>query len=504
MVPYSVVETRRCAFGPIKPMDHCSDMTAPPPSISRLGFRDSANWLGTLRAKDMENILAAAADIALLIDKEGVIRDISVGSEDLAREECKTWLGRMWIDTVTIESRPKIKDILSNTPGRARHRQVNHPSRSGLDLPVLYSAVRIGRGSQLIALGRDLRNISMLQQRLVETQQAMEREYARIRLAETRYRMLFHLGTEPVFIVEAATQKVVEANPAAQKMMGGAGGVSSGTILPSLFDADSAESLAALLKSARIAGRAGDVPATLAATGQGFRASASMFRQEQTTFLLVRFAPEAAIRRETDGLPQQVASTVDQLPDGFVIVDPDMKIQEANRAFLDFAELSTKTQAIGHDLGRWLGRPGIDLPLLSAALAEHGSVRAFSTIVQGAFGGVESVEVSAVATLSEGTPAYGFVIRSTGARAAIDSARPNALPRSVGQLAELVGRVSLKEIVRETSDVIERLCIEAALDLSKDNRVLAANMLGVSRQSLYDKLRRHGLGGLDDDANPDV
>lgn len=503
MVPYSAVETRRCAFGPINPMDHCSDMTAPPPSISRLAFRDPANWLGNLRAKDVENILAAAADIVLLIDKDGVIRDISVGSEDLAREECKTWLDRMWIDTVTIESRPKIKDILSNAPGRARHRQVNHPSRTGLDLPVLYSAVRIGRGS-LIALGRDLRNISMLQQRLVETQQAMEREYARIRLAETRYRMLFHLGTEPVFIVEAATQKVVEANPAAQKMMGGAGGVSSGTILPSLFDADSAESLAALLRSARIAGRAGDVPVTVAATAQRFRASASMFRQEQATFLLVRFAPEAVIRPEADGLPLQVLAMVDQLPDGFVIVDPDMKIQEANRAFLDFAELSTRAQAIGHDLGRWLGRPGIDLPLLSSALAEHGSVRAFPTIVQGAFGGVESVEVSAVAAPAGTAPTYGFVIRSTGARAAVDNARPNALPRSVGQLGELVGRVSLKEIVRETSDVIERLCIEAALDLSKDNRALAANMLGVSRQSLYDKLRRHGLGGLEDDANTNV
>ena len=49
----------------------------------------------------------------------------------------------------------------------------------------------------------------------------------------------------------------------------------------------------------------------------------------------------------------------------------------------------------------------------------------------------------------------------------------------------------------ETTDVIERLCIEAALELTRDNRASAAEMLGLSRQSLYVKLRRYGLGDLD-------
>jgi hypothetical protein len=71
-----------------------------------------------------------------------------------------------------------------------------------------------------------------------------------------------------------------------------------------------------------------------------------------------------------------------------------------------------------------------------------------------------------------------------------------SLPRSVEQLTELVGRVSLKEIVRETTDLIERLCIEAALNITGDNRASAAEVLGLSRQSLYSKLHRYGLGNL--------
>jgi len=73
------------------------------------------------------------------------------------------------------------------------------------------------------------------------------------------------------------------------------------------------------------------------------------------------------------------------------------------------------------------------------------------------------------------------------------------MPRSVEQLTELIGRVSLKELVRESTDMIERLCIEAALEVTGDNRASAAEMLGLSRQSLYVKLRRYGLGDLDDE-----
>jgi DNA-binding NtrC family response regulator len=69
--------------------------------------------------------------------------------------------------------------------------------------------------------------------------------------------------------------------------------------------------------------------------------------------------------------------------------------------------------------------------------------------------------------------------------------------RSFEQLKELVGRVPMRDLVRETTDIIEQMCIEAALEITGDNRASAAEMLGLSRQSLYVKLRRHGLGELD-------
>ena len=41
----------------------------------------------------------------------------------------------------------------------------------------------------------------------------------------------------------------------------------------------------------------------------------------------------------------------------------------------------------------------------------------------------------------------------------------------------------VKEIVAETTDIIEKMCIKAALDLTGNNRVAAAELLSLSRQS---------------------
>jgi transcriptional regulator PpsR len=123
-------------------------------------------------------------------------------------------------------------------------------------------------------------------------------------------------------------------------------------------------------------------------------------------------------------------------------------------------------------------------------------VRFFATTLRGEYGSTTEVEISAVAVELEGQTWLGFAIRNVERRRVTDARSARELPRSVEQLTELVGRVSLKELVRETTDVIERLCIEAALELTSDNRASAAEMLGLSRQSLYVKLRRYGLGDI--------
>jgi transcriptional regulator PpsR len=401
---------------------------------------------------------------------------------------------------VTVESRPKIEALLRDARNKApRWRQVNHPAEGSADVPVLYAAVDVGPDGRVVAVGRDLRALAMLQQRLVDAQQSMEREYARLRHAETRYRLLFQIASEAVLIVDAASGRVVEANPAAGELLGATVKRLVGRPFAEIFDGGSGPAVDTLLATARAAGRADDVSLRLSGIGQDVLASASLFRQENASHVLVRLAPVGAGASAivVPKAKSRLLKVVESLPDGFVVTDLDQKVLTANTAFLDLAQLATEEQARGETLDRWLGRSGVDLNVLVASLREHGSVRNFGTVLRGEYGTAEEVEVSAVSVPDGEQPCFGFTLRQAGRRPVAEFRADRRLPQSMAQLTDLVGRVSLKDLVRETTDVIERLCIEAALELTGDNRASAAEMLGLSRQSLYAKLRRYGLGDLD-------
>ena len=474
-------------------------------------FRAPKRSLGNLDAEAAATLIAASSDIALIIDDEGIIRDVAFHSDDLARdlEAAGPWVGQPWIDTVTADSRAKVEALLKESGSRAdpRWRHLNHPAGGSADVPILYSAVSVGEEGRVVAFGRDLRAISALQQRLMDAQESMERDYSRLRHVETRYRLLFEMSSEAVVIVDAASLKVVEANPAARTLFGDARPESPGprTLnqqFGELFDGDGGQSVLNLLAAVRAVGRADDVRARLAGTERALVVSASLFRQEGTVLFLVRLAPAGAGVAETV-LPQtksKLLKVVENAPDGFVVTKADGRIITANAAFIEMAQLATEEQARDQPLERWLGRPGVDLSVLLINLRQRGSVRLFATTLRGEYGTNTDVEISAVSVVNGGNPCFGFAIRNVGHRLTEQRAG-HGLPRSIEHVTELIGRVALKDLVREATDVIERLCIEAALELSGDNRANAAEILGLSRQSLYVKLRRYGLGDLAAEGN---
>ena len=471
-------------------------------------FRSARDNLGPLDPDAAARLITAASDLALIVDDRGIIRDIAFNNERLAHEldESEAWLGRAWIETVTIESRPKIEALLrtANTNGPARWRHVNHVTTKGLSVPVLYSSVQLTETGSVVAFGRDLTDISELQQRLVDAQQSMERDYSRLRHVETRYRLLFEMSSEAVLVVDGATLRIIEANPAARELFGDGFKRMQSRPLTDAFDAASQQPMQTLLAGVRAIGKADDVRATLNDEGREVIVSGSLFRQESASLFLLRIVPTTS-PLSTAVMPEarlKLLKLIESAPDGFVVVGPDERIIAANAAFCDMTQLPSEEQARGQPLDRWLGRPGVDLDVLLANLRQRGQVRLFATILRGEFGDVLDVEISAVSMINSGQPCYGFAIRNVGRRpkpAPIDQL-PRELPRSVEQLTELVGRVPLKDLVRDATDVIERLCIEAALELTGDNRASAAEMLGLSRQSLYVKLRRYGMGDLGEEA----
>jgi transcriptional regulator PpsR len=451
--------------------------------------------LGSLDPKAAMRVAAAGGDVAMIIDRSGFIRDMAIGSPDLANDGFEAWLDRRWSDTVAADSRQKIEEILRDAANDAgpRWREINHRTSGGDQVAVRYIAINAGEDGRVIAIGRDHRAVSQLQERLVQAQQAMERDYRRIREAESRYRLLFQLASEAVIVVDAASRKILEANPAADRLIGSPETQLVGREFASTFEEISRDAAISLLAVAN-GGQSLTARATLLHGGRAFEVAASLFRQDRASLFLVRLSSVDGDLLRAPESSQRLITVLERMPDAFVVTDANLKIIALNSAFLDITRIASSEQAQGLLLDSLLGRPEMDRNVLFASLRQHGSLKNFATVVRTRLGELEEVEVSAVHVATGDQPCFGFSIRNP-ARGVV--ARPRVsgdLPRSVEQLSQLVGRVSLKEMVRETTELVERLCIEAALELTGNNRASAAEALGVSRQSLYSKLHRYGMG----------
>jgi transcriptional regulator PpsR len=481
---------------------------------SRWFSRDNGS-IGPLNAEDASRVIAAAADVALIVSPDGIVQDCAFRTTELenAVEDAGSWAGRRWTDTVTVESRHKAEALLDGALKDAEPhlRHLNHPAAlDGSDVAIEYSAVRANSDGSVIAFGRDLRRLANLQQRLVDAQQAMERDYASLRQAQARYRGLFQTAPEPLMVVDAQSLRIAEANPAALKLIE-QGRRSLGAPLVDLLHADDRANAHRLLAGMRQTGAPQSMTVRLNPDSTGDKAGGdrsganvsvtldvTLLMEEKSAVLVLRFTTAAASTatkaKNASDVNQRLMTALEQAPDGFLLTTQDGEVVNANAAFIGMAQLGTLARAQGRTIDNWIGQSGVDTDVLLANLKQRGVVRLFATSIRGEMGGTNDVEISANAVMIDGQQCFGFVIRDIGRRLTTARAQPaRAMPRSIEQLTELIGRVSMKELVRDAIDVIERLCIESALELTGNNRASAAEMLGLSRQSLYVKLRRYGL-----------
>lgn len=460
-------------------MNDKPDLTEP-----RLPFLEAQSWLGSFTPSQLGQLLTSVGDVVMLVDKAGQIRD--VGGSPSSVRGLQRQIGRAWAETVTVESRHKINEMVANEqPGRWR--QVTHTSE-GEDFPVRYLTFPVGKQGHLVAVGRDERASALLQQRLLQVQQSLERDYLSLRQAEARYRLLFDMTAEPMVIVEAETRRVREINPAALELFG-LSGSAAGQLTQSLFAEADRDRVVAYLGAAAAGAEISPLDARLP-DGATIRLAARPFRQNGSGYLLLRLGNLADLPVTRD--ERDLVDIVERLPDAFVLADRKLNICATNAALVELVQAASPDQLRGRPLGEFLGRPGIDLDLIVAQVNENDVARNVATILRGLDGGREEVEVSAVRA-GEGGDHYGFSLRVVARRLRDLPPSQHDLPRSVEQLTELIGRMPLKDIVRESTDLIERQCIEAALAYTSNNRASAAEILGLSRQSLYSKLHRHGL-----------
>jgi len=461
-------------------------------SGDRIPFNDPETMFAGFTKADLIEIACVAGDFMLGVDEQGVILDIAANLHDhgFARQ----WVGQKWADTVTVEGQGKIQQLLQGEGDAATGwRQVSH-LHEGEYIPVNYRLIRPKTGGHSIAVGRDLRPVHALQQRLLKTQQSMERDYLHLRQTETRFRLLFDNMAYPVMIAEADDLIIQQANSACHRLFGQAPGSLEGKSLLNLIDGQHRHDVIAYIGAVAVNSATAAVSVRLPERTGFVKITASPFRQASRQFWLINIDDglHEVPSKQSD---RHVLSVVEQMPDAFVMTDDRQAIVVANQAFAELVHAASVEQLLGAPFSQFLGRADVDLNLLKKQLKDHQIIRNFGSVINDLGGGSEPVEISAILVERE-QPLFGYSLRSIARRERDLPGSGMDYPRSVEQLTELVGRKPLKEIVRESTDLIERMCIEAALIHTADNRASAAEILGLSRQSLYSKLHRHGLGNL--------
>jgi transcriptional regulator PpsR len=431
--------------------------------------------------------VSLAGDIALVIGPDGVIRNVATGQADTAAA-IEGWVGKQWAETATGDTRRKIEQLLQEVNGASvsRRREVNHPSPSGREIPIAYTALRLGAQGPVLAVGRDLRAVAAIQQRFIDAQHEMERDYWKLRQAQTRHRLLHQVATDAVMVLDARTLAVLQANPVAAELFG-----LPATRLPGAIEE--------LLAMARGTGRAGEIRTRFVATPGGrtmtVELSATPFRSpmprsDDSMRLLVR-------ARVADAPADALESALYAV----AITDSNGRILMANAALRALCRNIGDAQPGGRRLTDALGDPQRSVAAVLHEVRRGGLVPSARATLGGAPAGRVEVEISAALLTDDDQECIGFTLR----RIEPGMAAPEPvqdLSAAIQNLADRVGHWPLPDLLRDAADLAERHVIRSALQRTGADPPAAAALLGLSTDDLEQRLLRLGMQPLGHDALP--
>jgi len=335
----------------------------------------------------------------------------------------------------------------------------------------------------------------------VKAQLALERDYETHRDYETRYRVIMEASRDALVLVDVASGRIVDLNAVAAQVLGADPEVLAGSAFTQEFDGRRRGEFIEGLVLAANDDTSGPVSVKTRRGKLDVAIHPVVFRAAGEKSLLCRIETAQSAETIAAELSGMLAQLYRNGPDAVVMTDALGTIRSVNDAFLNLTEAGSASDVKGKSLADFLSRGSVDLKVLTDNATRTGRMRMYATRLEGAFGSQLSVELSAThLNAAGGISGFAFVIRDTSRMEVVRDPSAAIVPGpspvsddAMRNVMDLVGSAPLKDIVAATTDVVEKMCIETAVELTDNNRVAAAEMLGLSRQSLYVKLRKYGL-----------
>lgn len=441
-------------------------------------------------------IIGNAADVAIVISDVGKVLSVMVNPNHPGSGRIDHWEGRDIRDFLTTESIDKLDAQLGRfAAGKGSNvaMELNHTDASNWDYPVRYTLHGISPDGALLMLGHDMRQIAEMQQQLVKAQMALERDYEVQRKADTRFRVLLESSRDAVAFVSIGSGRITELNSAAALLLGGPVDDLQGAAFAQEFESRRRGEFITSLSASAVAEQGAPMELTTRRSRRPVTVTPTVFRAAGERMLMCRIEPADEADQPLDELTDNLSGLYQDGVDAIVFTDKDGIIRAANEAFLNMADAPHLTAVKGKSLADFLVRGAVDTKVLIENATRTGKMRLFATKLASEYGTRTAVEISATHLTDRTHPVLVFVIRDASRAEAMRKPGVAVNDDSVRSVMELVGSATLKDIVNETTEVVEKMCIETAVELTRNNRVAAAEMLGLSRQSLYVKLRKYGL-----------
>ena len=440
----------------------------------------------------MAEILSAVADLGLVVSPEG--RIMGVLTNPNFEPSLVDWPEALLQSKLTVESIPKLEARLKQFEDKnlnAAPVELNHKvDGSNVDIPVRYTFHMMSSDKNILMLGRDLRPIVDMQQQLVAAQVALERDYEAQRGHETKFRVLMQSVSDAIVFVSATTGTIIDCNFGAEKVFGRQRDALIGQLIGrSVEEMDTFDRII----SAASDGNDNSATLTMKHSKKRYAVSSTLFRFDDENGIMCRVIPQGAADGNMDALQENLSHFYETGVDAIIFASKDGDFLSANDAFLKIASVAQAQSLKGRSVSEFLSRGAVDLKVILENTARMGSIRMYSTKIKGEHGTERHVEISSSALGAGDEMVFALLIRDTN-RMEVSKTAPNARTEvDMRSVIELIGSQSLKGIMSRTTDVVEKMCIETAVEMTSNNRVAAAEMLGLSRQSLYVKLRKYGL-----------
>ncbi len=464
-------------------------------------FSDPATHFHNMDESAVARIVMRGSDVSMILSDDGMVKDLAYRDHGFRDYKADAWIGQMLVDVVTPESVEKVTTLFDDVRQDTitLPRQVNHPGDRGPDLPVTYRFVRLSGSGPIFAFGENQSKVANAQSRLVQAQMELEADYRKLRETETRYRTIFQMAKRAVIVVDGANRTIMDANRSAGSMFGKDAAKLVGDSAANLLDRASRKDGIEIMTEAHYKGSAKSFKSKVALDGQDCLVSVEPFRENGQNNLLIKFDRTGTVTDIAETRSDQDIELLKNLPEGVALLDTQGNIVEINEQFLDLVQALNKDRIVGRQISNWLGASSVDSQVLLSKLKKEGRVTNFATVARGEAGGSNDVSVSASSTVVGDETRFILIISEGSRRDRTIQTQPFGADTNPGGISELVGRVPMKELIRDSVDVIEKMCIEAALNQTNNNRASAADLLGLSRQSLYIKLKRYGLEDFGDD-----